>query len=67
LVEARQQLREGLVWPTLQHGQGVVTIGSHRHTAHRIEYAHGDFAIGDQGGDVRQIRMDGIAGAGIVS
>lgn len=46
LVEPREQLREGLIWPTPQHGKGVVTIGGHCHTAHGIEYAHGDFAIG---------------------
>jgi len=44
-----------------------VTIGGHCHTADGIEYAHGDFAIGDQGGDVRQVRMDGIAGSDKVS
>jgi hypothetical protein len=67
LVQSREQLRERLIWPTLQHGQGVVTVGSHRHTAHGVEDTHSDLAIGDQCGDVWEVRMDASACPVIVS
>jgi len=43
-----------------------MAVGCHRHTSHGIEHAYGDFAIGNQRGDVRQDSIDGIARSGIV-
>ena len=54
LVEADEQLEQGLSFSALQHGQGVVVLGGNRYAPDGFHHAHGNLAVVNQLGDVGQ-------------